>query len=956
MKKLIAVSLSAFLMLINFGSLAGSSMAYGQGTAEVRGLVTDETGAFIPAAPIVMDDGKGHHYAGQTDEQGRYRFTRVVPGLYTLTVEVEGFAPFSEQVDATKKQSITLDAQLKVFIEEQTDVTTDSPGISADPDNNLSAITLTPADIEALPDDPDELLDTLRQMAGAAGGGDDAAVYVGGFRERGRIPPKEAIQMIRINANPFAAEFSEVGFRRIEIITKPGTDDFHGSLRFNFNDESLNARDAFAPSKAALQKRTYSFDFSGPIIRKRMGFFMDFDRRAWDENDVVNATVLDPLTLEPTPFIASVPSPTRRTNFSLRTDYLLSSKHTIGAQYRFSTSDQENLPGAFDLPSRGLTRSSREDTVRFSLTTIASERAVNEARLQLSRGTIDTLALSDETAINVLDAFNSGGNQGSLFLNNRNNELEFTDNLTFTSKKHTIKAGIRAESLQRRNLDRSNFGGTFTFGTDFERDATGAVILDSRGNSIGISALEHYRRTLLGEPGYRPSQFSIVQGDPFVGFNQWETGLFAQDDWKISDRMTFSFGVRQEFQTHLGDKLNLAPRAGLAWVLDKKRKNTIRAGAGVFYNFIDDGITFDTIKYDGQHQLQYIIQQPAFFPDIPSAFSGAVALRPTIRTEAEDLKQPYSVISTVSYERQLPKNMFATAIYTRQRGVHLLRTRNINSPFLETDGERVFPFPGEGPIYQFESTGLSNRQELRVMLRANVRGKFSLFTNYSLSSTHSDTDSAYSVPANPYDLANEYGRSSLDARHQFFVGGSVNLPWSIRISSFSRFASGRPFNITTGRDNNGDTSFTDRPAFASPGDPDAIVTRFGVFNPNPGPGDQIIPRNYGNGPATVSVNMNFAKTFGFGTVPASGGQGGFGGGGRGGGGRGGFGGGRGGGGGFFGGDDRHKYNFSIGLNVNNILNHPNLGGYNGVLTSPFFGTANRASGARSIEAVMSFRF
>ncbi len=970
-----------FLLLLNLMVLASPNV-HAQVNLELRGTVLDETGAFLVSVPVVLDDGKGHRYSEQTNGQGKYRFAAVIPGVYTISVQLEGFAPFTDQVDLTTRRNSPLDVTLRVFIKDEVEVKTDTTGISTEPDKNLSAITLTEKDLEALPDDPDELLETLKQMAGAAGG-NDASVYVGGFRERGSIPPKEAIQMIRINSNPFSAEFSEIGFARIEIITKPGSDRYHGGFNFRFNDESLNARRADAPTRAPLQTRNYGVNFNGPIIRNRWGFFADMERRSNDENDVVNAIVLNPTTLARQPFSTTVLTPSRNTNLSVRSDYLLTKKFTVGAQYRLFKTEALNqgLNSGFDLPERAFNRSSREDTIRFSLTTIASEHTVNETRLQFSRRTSNSHALTDAPAIVVQDLFSAGGNQGSLFSNNTSTNQDITNNTTYNHKKHTLKMGVNAEGERLNNFSRANFGGTFTF-----------------------SSIDQYISVLAGKPDAHPEQFSITRGNPATQFSQWEMAWFAQDDWRVSPRLTLSYGLRHEFQTHLQDKMNFAPRFGVAWAPDKKSMSTIRAGGGIFYNRLDSGITYDTIRLNGENQLQFTVTEPDFFPNIPDVLTGAQTrlIDPTIRVKDENLNAPYTMLSTISYERRLPHNIFSSVGYSWQRGVHLLRTRNINAPTAiilhlgvppPDDREPVLPFPGEGPILQYESTGFSNRHELRTSIRFAI-GKSTMFVNYVLSSTRSDVDGSGAAPANQYDLANEYGRSGLDTRHLLNIVAPLTLPWNIRLSPMINISSSRPFNIITGRDNNLDKFNTDRPAFGIPGAPGTVVTRSGVFNLNPKPGDLIIPRNFGDGPGRVTANLSFSKTFGFGgpiapiagrtgargqstdpqgTQPAQnparqnrnpGGNqraGGTGGGRVGGGGMGGGGGMRGGGaggGGFFGdgGGGRSKYNITLSVSANNILNHTNFPGYSGVVTSPFFGISNKALPARRIDASLRFSF
>jgi hypothetical protein len=200
---------------------------------------------------------------------------------------------------------------------------------------------------------------------------------------------------------------------------------------------------------------------------------------------------------------------------------------------------------------------------------------------------------------------------------------------------------------------------------------------------------------------------------------------------------------------------------------------------------------------------------------------------------------------------------------------------------------------------------------------------------YIVSKTRSDTDGESAAPADSYNWSSEWGPASNDQRHRVVIGGSFNLPGETRFSPLIQISSGRPFNITTGRDNNGDTLFTDRPSFAAPGDPEAIITRFGVFNPNPQPGDQFVPRNLGRSVGQVSVNMNFNKTFSFGRAEKGDQKG---------------------------KDEDERFNLTLGANVSNLLNKTNLSGFSGVLSSSRFDSPNRALGARRVVLTLRFDF
>jgi len=306
-------------------------------------------------------------------------------------------------------------------------------------------------------------------------------------------------------------------------------------------------------------------------------------------------------------------------------------------------------------------------------------------------------------------------------------------------------------------------------------------------------------------------------------------------------------------------------------------------------------------------------------------------------------------------------------------------------PLIDASGDFVRPLGTSGNVFQYESSGVFNQHQLVVNVNNRFSRALTLFGTYTLNRARSNAEGAGSFPANQYDLTGEYGRSAQDVRHRLFLGGSINaLPWGLRLNPFVVMNSGRPFNITVGRDLNGDTLFNDRPAFATDLTRSSVrVTPYGAFDLDPQPGQTIIPRNYGEGPSFFSVNMRLSRTFGFGGAKADasagaggggggggrGGRGG-GGGGRGGGGRGGRGGGGGGGQGesFGGGGAEQRYNLTLSLNAQNLFNHTNLGTPVGNLGSPLFGQptagagrfgaggGNQTAGNRRIELQLRFSF
>jgi hypothetical protein len=338
-------------------------------------------------------------------------------------------------------------------------------------------------------------------------------------------------------------------------------------------------------------------------------------------------------------------------------------------------------------------------------------------------------------------------------------------------------------------------------------------------------------------------------------------------------------------------------------------------GSGLFYDRFSENLTLQTVRFNGSRQQQVIVKDPSFFPRVPAlANIGPFHPIQTIRQTDSGLRAPAILQSAAGVEFQLPGNTILSVTYLSTRGMHLLRSRNVNAPILpirlsESSDGTVSPL-GLGSIYAYESTGTLNQNQLLVKIESRIGKEFSAFAQYSYGQAFSDTDGPGSFPANQYDLSSEFGRSGTDVRHRFFFSGTARGPFGIQLSPFLILRSGLPFNITTGRDANGDSLFTDRPAFATDlSKSGLVVTRFGAFDPNPSAGQPIIPRNFGSGPAyfTLSVRLSREFTFNRPTMPLK---------------------------------PERSYKLKLSVSARNLLNTVNPGLPVGNLASPLFGLSN----------------
>ncbi|MGB2655812.1 MAG: carboxypeptidase regulatory-like domain-containing protein [Candidatus Acidiferrum sp.] len=968
-------SIAVFAVLLIFG--CGFSAAHAQETTgKLRGQVTDPSNAAVTDATVLVTTPSGAATTATTNHTGIYEVTGLVPGKYGVKVIAPGFAPFEKaDVEIVAGQTAKLDVSLTIEVQqEKVEVTDTTTKIDVNPANNAGAVVIQGKDLEALSDDPDELESELQALAGPSAGPNGGQIYIDGFTA-GELPPKASIREIRINQNPFSAEYDKLGYGRIEIFTKPGTDQFHGQFFLTGNTAGFNSRDPFEDLSAGTEPPGYyttqfSANVGGPLSKKA-SFFFNIERRDITDLSVISAQIVNPTTFQIEPYSNVLPNPKTRLNISPRIDYQVTPSNTLSVRYQYWRNNEINDGvGTFNLETLAANSLETENTLQATDTQTISPTTINETRFQYLRDATNGTPLNTLPQIDVEAGFTGGGSTSGINTDTQNHyELQ---NITYINKgKHAWKIGGRARETTDYSASNASFNGSYFFGS---RSLPGCVPTST--DSCVITPLEAYQITLMGQSlnesisqiqaaGGGASYYSLnynPSGTAAASVSYFDGALFAQDDYKWRPNVTLSYGLRYEMQNNLSDHADFAPRLGLAWGLDgngknKSPKTILRLGYGIFYDRFAENLVLQQQLANGLIQQQYLIPNPAFFDPtqttLPSGFPSTATSPQTVYVKNPSLRTPYTMQTGVTLERQLTNFANVSVTYLNSRGDHQFYT-NVFPPNAPGAPLPAGFNPGD-VVYQFASEGVYKQNQLIVhsMVRIPTRHGFlqdlSLFGFYVLNYANSDTAGAGYVPSIPGDISADFGRASFDIRQRVFFGGSMDIPYGFTLSPFLIASSGIPFNITTGQDTYGDAQFNTRPSFGTCGagaQTGVVQTAYGCFNLLPAAGEAPIPISYATAPGRFTLNLRLSKTFGFKEKKEAnaGGGGPMGGGGFGGGGGGHHYGGP--GGGMFGGggSSKYRYNLTFSVSARNLLNSVNYGPYIGNLSSPLFGEANSLSG------------
>ncbi len=761
-------------MTILFLAACAISLAQEGQRYEVTGSVQDPDGLPIPAAMVelIHPDWETPRET-QTGVDGSFRFTDVPAGQYTLKARVPGFDPETKTTNVRRDVSVKLELEIEQVV---TEVTAQAPtvetGVSPEPEENRSSLELDREALDRLPVMDQDVLSTAQRFLsqGALGTGGAAIIVDGRETETLGITPS-AIQEVRINQNPYSAQFSRPGRGRIEIITREGTSEYHGEFNFLLRDYRLDARNALSNQRQPETRKRFEGHLTGPLGKKNT-FLFSGERDLDDEQAIIFART-------PTGTVNQVfPQPERETELSFRFKRYQSDRHQWSLGYSMERESNEGSGvGGFALPETATNEYERGKRLRFNHRWFASADFFTDLSVELEREREWERSVNPgEPRIIVEDAFTAGSAQANN--SEREHEVELSFITSWKKGDHTIQTGFLIPDLRRNSQNAAdNFGGTFRFASLADYEA-------------GV-----------------PFSYTQRRGQSGLVFWNARYATFIQDTFRFKPHVTLNLGLRSEWQKFVEDSNNFAPRASLAWALGDERKTVVRAGGGIFYDRMGHWVVEDTLLFNGERLQEILITDPAF-PN-PAGSGNLAEVPPNIVRFSPDLVSPYMTQYSVEIERELRRGLTLSAGYEGFRGTKMLRSIDKNPP-IPPDYAR--PSPDVNEIREMQSSGTMKRHALNMDLRGRITKYFQGALLYSLSSNRNDFDGFSTLPPDSLDLSGQWARADYDRRHRLRMTGAFDLPAKFNIGLILEAETGQPYELTTGRDINRDGRAAERPA------------------------------------------------------------------------------------------------------------------------------------------------
>jgi len=884
------------LLLAVLPALAQSEAAF----ATLSGTVTDPSGAAIANAKVTLvnqETGLSRNTA--TSVAGLYSFSSTPAGVYDLTVESAGFklsraagvvlhvgavatSDVRLEVGATSETvNVSADVAIVESTRSQTSTTIATQQVRDLPINGrnfLDFTILTPGVVRDQTRSGDLSFGGQRGTGNSllVDGADANNIFFGqtvGRTGTGSNPysfSQDSVQEFQVNTNTYAAEIGRAGGGVINVITKSGTNAFHGDAFEFYRDKALNAN-SWENNRRGLAKRAYHFnqfggDIGGPVRRDKMYFFFDYDGQRNTTPNTVFLQVAPPSdalsqqayqTL--LPFLGSYANSLNNNVYLGKVDWNFRDNQRITFRYnanRFQGLNYENAGVASAVGHTGNSNVTTDGLV-INHTLIVGTRGVLETRYGFTRDDEPGFANSTapeavirQSGVTVLSI--GRNNFSPRYTNVKTNQ--FASSYSYVKGAHSIKFGGDINVQKVGNYFPGNFSGSFTFNSyaDF-------------ASSTPFSFTQAFAGAGTNGPLSKP--------------NANEYALFAQDSWRITPRLTVNYGVRYDFYQYAQpsvlnqdpgllaanlntsrinrDKNNIGPRFGFAYKVNDKGSWVLRGGYGIYYGRTPVILTGTSFTQNGIQVQTYTLLAPnAQIPTYPNILSAPPALNrtPDIYVFAHNYVQPMTSQWSFNSEHQLGKDYSVTVGYLGVRGEHLTRSRDINlfPPQLVSGtlsgqpiqylryngtGTLVRPNPAFGRITVFDSGANSIYHGGFIQLNKRLSRDFLVQTSYTFSKVIDDRPDFTQVVVGTDDSKQVFyptlpgldrGRGNSDITHRFVFSGVWDIDyaksWSnpvsrsifrgFQFSSIAQVQSGRTFNASVSGDSNNDgVTANERPPF-----------------------------------------------------------------------------------------------------------------------------------------------
>jgi hypothetical protein len=862
--------------------------------------VADQTNAVLPGATVTLTlqdvPNAPAIPPATTSTQGVVTFQALTPGRYTVRAEFEGFEVSTVRDVRVRAGENRQGVTLRIAnLQDSITVGQDQASAASDRRGPTFGTVLTREQIDALSEDPEEAQRQLQDLAGPG-----AVIRVDSF-EGSALPPKSQIRMIRISRDQFAAENHSAGGLTIDIVTQPGLGPIRGQVNTRLRDGSMTGRSPFVEKKGPERAQDYNLNLSGALIQGKTSFSLNLGGNTAFDTPNLNATNLDGTRSE----ALSLRRPRQGLNGSVTVDHALTLDQTLRFGFNQSHNTQRNLGiGDYDYIERAYETEGMNFGFRAQHVGPLGRRFFMNNRVQLTGNESETRSAVEAPTIRVLDAFTSGGQQ--LTGGTRSRRALVNSDLDYVRGIHSVRAGIALDNTWYRTDATSNYLGTYTF-----------------------ESLEAFEQN-------RPRSYTRRIGDPNISYFNLLGGVYIQDDIRVRRNLSLSPGLRYEVQTHVHDFNNLGPRMGVTWSPGTNGRTSLRASAGIFYDWLGTNTYEQTLRVDGFRQRELNIANPSY-PD-----PGVDGIVPPVNRYlfGENVRLPRQVRFSGGVERTFGRARTGLT-WAHMRGTSLRRGENLNAP---VDGVR--PNPEFGNIIRVVSDAGSRQNTVAAFVNISLTRqnnpttaaavvaqiaaqrtaplfdwrRASINAQYTNNWLRNNTDGDFWVPPTG-NLNDEWGIAGGDIRHRVIVQLSSQFLRNLTTSFNLNASSGSPYTLQTGMDDNRDLIFNDRPAGVGRNTERAsrqmslngnfnYSFTFGRTNANAPPQTGIVLLGGGTAPTVQSIS-----------VPQQG-----------------------------------RYRVGISVQATNITNRANYIGYSGVIGSPYFGRPRDVANPRRFDVSVNFGF